>query len=286
MADTIIGSTQTADTKQSLIDSMAQKELKGAAVLAGYFTDVSRFAVKGLKQISFPSLGSFTAANRTSGATAEAQAISDAVDTLALNNNAYLKWIVDGSDEIQSTLDWDLECIARAASAHGRLFESKIVACVTAEAAVTAANAAISKAQILEMRLYLKKNMADMKKVRLFVSPDDFSLMLAIDEFVKNDINGETLALASGVIGRVYGVAVVECDLLASGEYFMAEEGAIVYGFQKGLKVAEESAIDYGTDSKKKVMDALYGVKGLQIGNGPAVQASKSPLMIRNKDAA
>lgn len=286
MADTIIGSTQTADTKQELIDSMAQKELKGAAVLAQYFTDVSKFAKKGMKSISFPSLGSFTAAVRASGGTNDAQAISDAVDTLSLDIPAYLKWIIDSNDEMQSTLDWDLECIARAASAHGRLFESKVLAVVTAEAAQTAARAAISKAQIKEMRLYLKKNMADMKKVRLFVSPEDYDVLLGIDEFVKADINGETRALADGVVGRVYGIPVVELDLLASQEYFMAEEGAIVYGFQKGLQVGEQANIDTGVGSKKKAMDCLYGVKGLQIGNGPAVQASKSPLMIKNKDAA
>lgn len=285
MADAIIGSTETNDTKQALIDSMAQKELKGAAVLAQYFTDVSRFAVKGMKSISFPKLSSFTASERASGATVDAQAIADSVDTLALDVPAYLKWIIDSNDEVQSTLNWALECIARAASAHGRLFESKIIAKVTAEAAQTAARAAISKAQIKEMRLYLKKNMADMKKVRLFVSPDDYDVLLGIDEFVKNDINGESMALATGVVGRVYGILVVECDLLAAQEYFMAEEGAIVYGFQRGVAIGEQKDIDYGTSAVKKAMDALYGVKGVQIGMGPAVQATKSPLMIKNKDA-
>jgi hypothetical protein len=286
MADVIIGATQTADTKQSLIDSMVQKELKGTAVLAQYFTDVSRFAVKGMKSISFPALGSFTAAERSSGSTLDAQAISDSVDTLQLNVPAYLKWIIDSNDEVQSTLNWELECIARAASAHGRLFESKMLAVVTAEAAQTAARAAISKAQIKEMRLYLKKNMADLKRTRLFVSPEDYDVLLGIDEFVKADINGETRALADGVVGRVYGIPVVELDLLASEEYFMAEEGAICYGFQKAPAIGEQPNIDTGVGSVKKAMDALYGMKGLQIGNGPSVQASKSPLMIKNKDAA
>lgn len=282
----VIGSTHTADTKSVLINEMAQKELKGAAVLSQYFTDVSQFAKKGVKSISFPKLGSFTATERASGAAGTNSDISDAVDTLDLDVRAHLQWLVDCNDEIQSTLNWDLECVARAASAHGRLFESKIIAKVASEAAVTTANAAISKAQILEMRLYLKKNMANMQKVRLFVSPDDYSLLLAIDEFVKHDINGESMALATGVIGRVYGITVVECDLLDAGDYFMAEEGAIAYGFQRGVQVKSKEAIEYGTDSELKVMDGLYGVKGLQIGEGPAVQATKSPLMIRNKDAA
>lgn len=286
MADTIIGATQMNDTKQALIDSMAQKELKGAAVLAQYFTDVSKFAVKGMKSISFPKLGSFTAGERSSGGTLDAQAIGDSVDTLQLNVPAYLKWIVDPNDAIQSTLDWDLECIARAASAHGRYFEGKLIACMTSEAAQTTARADISKAQIKEMRLYLRKNLANMQKTRLFVSSEDFDKLLAIDEFVKSDINSEATALASGVIGRVYGIPVVECDLLPSGEYFMAEEGAIVYGFQKAPQIGEQANIDTGVGSVKKAMDALYGVKGLQIGEGPAVQATKSPLMIKNKDAA
>lgn len=287
MADEIIGSTQTAATKQALIDSMAQKELKGAAVLAQYFTDVSKFAKKGMKSISFPKIGSFVASERASGTTVESQDLGTAtVDTLDLNVPAYLKWRVDPNDEVQSTLDWDLECIGRAASAHGRLFEEKIIAKVLSEAAVTAANAALSKTTIREMRLFLRKNMANMKLVRLFVSPDDYDVLLGIDEFIKADINGESRALADGIVGRVYGIPVVECDLLAAGDYFMAEEGAVVYGFQKGLAIGEQDDIDLGVGAKKKAMDCLYGVKGMQVGQGPVAQASKSGLMIRNKPAA
>lgn len=284
MADAIIGATETAATKQVLIDSMVQKELKAAAVLANYFTDVSKFAVKGMKSVSFPKLTSFTVGERTSGATVDAQALTSSVDTLPLDIPAYLKFIIDGNDEIQSTLNWKLECLGRGASAHGRKFDTKLLAVVESEAAITTAKAAISKAQILEMRLYLKKNGADMSKVRLFVSPDDYSALLAIDEFVKNDINGVNTALESGVIGRVYGIPVVEVQSLASLDYFMAEEGAVVFAFQKGLQMAEQPDIDHGTAAVKCVMDALYGMKGVQIGMGDAVQATKSPLMIKNKD--
>ena len=114
MADSIIGAGQTAATKMDLITDMAQKELKAAAIFSSYFQDVSVYAKKGVKSISFPKLGSFTVGERGSGATLDAQSISSSADQLDLNIPAYIKWIVDPNDEIQSTLDWELETLSRS----------------------------------------------------------------------------------------------------------------------------------------------------------------------------
>jgi hypothetical protein len=89
--------------------------------------------------------------------------------------------------------------------------------------------------------------------------------------------------LASGLIGKVYGIPVIEHNLLADGFYFMAEEGAIAYGFQKSPAIGEQDDIDHGVGAKKKAMDCLYGVKSLQIGQANA-SVGKSALMIRCSD--
>ena len=283
MADVIIGNTQTVATKQDLISQIAQRELKAAAIFSSYFTDVSNFAVKGSKSISFPKLGSFTAAKRGSGVTLDAQGITASVDTLALDIPAYIKWIVDPNDEVQSTLDWELETVSRAASAHGRLFDQELRAVVLAEAAQCAAAGAITKAKILEMRQYLKKNEANMDQVTLFVAADQLTALLSIDEFTRAEVYGAAV-IQTGLLGRVYGIPVVETNQLEDGEYFMAERGAIGYGFQKSPAYGEQDELDFGVGCKKRAMDALYGIKGMQVGQAEAAP-TESALMIRFADA-
>ena len=279
MADVIIGNTQTAATKQDMISQLAQKELKAAAIFASYFTDVSNFAVKGNKTISFPKLSSFTVSERGSGLTVDAQAITSTVDTLALDIPAYLKWVVDVNDEVQSTLDWELETVSRAASAHGRYFDGQVRAVVLADAAECAAAGAIDRDKVLEMRQYLKKNEANMDQVTLFVAADQMTALLKIEEFSRADVYGSPVT-QTGLIGRVFGIPVVETNQLNDGEYFMAERGAIAYGFQRSPAYAEESELDYGVGAMKRVMDALYGVKSLQVSAANA-PVGRSALMIR-----
>ena len=60
MADVAIGNTQVGATKMDVIAAMVQKELKFKAVLSRYFEDVSAFAIKGAKSITFPKLSSFS----------------------------------------------------------------------------------------------------------------------------------------------------------------------------------------------------------------------------------
>jgi hypothetical protein len=276
----MIGNTQMLATKQDLIAQVAQKELKAAAIFSQYFTDVSNFAVKGSKSISFPKLSSFTVGNRASGSTIAAQAITATVDKLDLNINAYLKWIVDPSDEIQSTLDWELETVSRAAAAHGRYLDAQIRSVVLAEAAECAAAGSIDRDKVLEMREYLKKNEANMDQVALFVAANQLTALLKIEEFSKADVYGSPVT-QTGLLGRVFGVPVVETNALNDGEYFMAERGAIAFGFQRAPAYGEQDSIDTGVGCKLRAMDALYGVKALQVGAANAAP-TLSALMIRH----
>jgi hypothetical protein len=283
MSDAIIGNTQVAATKMALIVDMAQKELLAKAIFSNYFTNVSQFAVKGMKSISFPKLSSFTVGERASGGTVDAQAITSTVDTLLLNVPAAVKWIIDPNDSIQSTLNWELELVQRASSSHGRYFDAKLKAVVLAEAAEVAAASAITRDVVLEMREYLKKNEADMNAVTLFISPSQETAMLKITEFSSNQVYGASV-IQTGSIGKVFGINVVVCNALGDAEYFMAEKGAIAYGFQREPSYGEQDDIDHGVGAKKRALEALYGLKGLEIGQGNAAP-TKSALMIKFKAA-
>lgn len=281
MADVLIASAQTAATKMALIVDMAQKELVAKAIFSSYFTDVSSFAQKGMKSIGFPKLSSFVVGERASGTTLDAQAISSSVETLLLDTPAYIKWIIDPNDAIQSTLNWELETVSRASGAHGRYFDGKIRAKVIADAAEVAAIGDISRDNVLEMREYLKKNEADMNNVTLFVAATELTNLLKIDEFSRADVYGSPVT-QTGMLGRVFGINVVETNSLSDGEFFMAEKGAIAYGFQKAPAYGEQDELDFGVGCKKRALDSLYGCKSLQIGEAFAAP-TKSALMIKFK---
>lgn len=277
MADVIIANTQTLATKMDYIAQMVQKELKEKAILSGYFTDVSQWAVKGVKSISFPKLTSFVVNERASGMTVDAQALTSSVDKLDLDIPAFIKWIIDTNDSVQSTIEWEVETVLRAASAHGRYLDRKLIdEAMAARFEVTVAGD-ITRDNVLEMREYLRKNQADLAQTALFVAPDQMTALLKIDEFTRAEVFGQAV-IPNGVIGRLYGLPVVEHNLLTDGEYFMAEKSSLAFGFQKAPAYAEEDAIDYGVGSKKRVMDALYGVKALQIGQANAAP-TKSALI-------
>lgn len=278
----VISNTQMAPTKMDLIVEAAQRELKANAQLAGFFSDKSMFAKKGTKSVSFPKLTSFTAADRASGVAGAEQIVTATVDTLDLNKNKQVLWVIDPSDEIQSTLMWELETVKLAASAHGRQFDSDLVAAAMAARTEVSASGNITRDLVLEMIEYLSKNFANKNQIALFISPAQKTAMLKIAEFTTAQIYGNAV-IPSGTIGSVYGVPVVEAPILANAEYFMADKDGLAFALQKAPAYDEQKAIEYGAGAMKRTLDQLYGCKALQIEQGTAA-AGKSALIIGYND--
>ena len=283
MADLIHGNTQLSATKQDLIAAAVQKELAFNAMLAPLMTDVSQFAVKGAKSISFPKLGSFTASNRASGAQGDASVLVSTADKLDLDYNAYLAWIVDSSDEVQSTLNWQLELALRAAAAHGRYFDPQAIAKLEAHGNVgTASTGAITRDIILDMREELLSRHADKNALALVVGVDSEKAMLKIDEFTRAEVYGSSV-IPNGMIGKVYGVPVYIHTGVGAQTYYMFEKSGIAYGFQKAPAISEQGANEFGTGAKRVAMDQLFGIKGMQLGvNG--VGATESALIVKDNN--
>jgi hypothetical protein len=264
MADLIHGNPELGATKQDLIAALVQKELAAKANLLPYVTDVSRFAVKGAKSISFPKFNSFTPINRATATAGDAAVLTATADKLDLNINAYIAWIVDSSDEIQSTVAVQTELALRAASGHGRYVDTNIIA--ELEAGGTAVTAgAISRDIILEMREKLLLANADMNQLVLVVGPESETLLLKIDEFTKAEVYGQAV-IPSGMIGRVYGVPVLINNQLDDETFYMFEKSGIAIGFQKAPAISEQGANEYGSGAIRVAMDQLYGVKSMQGG--------------------
>lgn len=283
MADVITGDTQLGPTKEEVIGAIVQKELKFAAKLTPYFTDLSFLAAPGAKSVSYPKLESFTVVDRATGVAGDATTLAALTDKLDLDKNAYVSWIVDSSDEIQSKIAVQVEFARRAASAHGRYVDTQIIAGLeTAGVATTTAAPLITRDVILEMLQALEEREADTSLLGLFIPPSQKIAMLKIAEFTQAQIYGGAV-IPNGMIGSVYGVPVVVHNGLATAQYFMAEKNGLAYAFQKAPNMAEQPEIAYGTSAVRKAMDQLFGVKGLQIAvNG--VGAGLSALIVKDNN--
>ena len=277
----VVGNTELAATKQDLIAARVQQEIQFRAKLAPYFYDVSQFAVKGAKSINFPKLTSFTANDRASTVAGVPQVLTSSVDTLDLTHKPYVSWIVDVNDEIQSTLNFQMEAAARAASAHGRRFDTEIITELEAVGIATATVGNISYAVTLEMREQFLDNEGDMDMAAWIVSGDQETELLKIDEFKRQDVYGPNGAIRSGVIGTLFGAPVIRHNGLGASTYYLAGKEGVAYGFQRSPAIDSEKDIDYGTGAMKWAMDQLFGVQGMLLGEGSAA-ASESAHVIKD----
>jgi hypothetical protein len=283
MSDLIHGNTQIGATKQDVISAIVQKELKFKAQLAPYFTDVSRFAVKGMKSIAFPKLGSFTVALRATGAAGDASVVTSTVDTMLLDHNAYIAYIVDPADAIQSTIEWEMELAKRAGAAHGRYFDTQLISVLEGAAGLVAGTlGTITEDNILNMREFVKGNEGALDESVLLIGPDLEKQMLKIDRFTRYDAYASS-NIPSGVIGKVHGLPVVIHNGMTTGQAVVAAKEAVAYGFQLGPNSSEQPANQYGSTAKRVAVDQLFGQKALQIDTAAkyAPIAGKSALIAK-----
>lgn len=277
MPDVIAGGLTA--TKQDLIISLVQKELKFAAKLLPYVTDFSAFAGKGMKSISIPKLSSFTVTNRALTVAGDASILTSSKDQLDLNINAYIAWLVDASDEVESVLDVQIEYMKRAAAAHGRYVDEQIIAKLEASAGLDVGSAPITRDLILDMRGYLLANDAMLDELALLVHPDQEKQMMKIDEFTRGDAYGSS-NIPAGVIGRVYGIPVVMHSGVTSGKAYMWAKSGVGIAFQQQPQMSEQGANQYGSQSKRVAVDQKFGLCSLQQGE-KGTTAPASPLIAK-----
>lgn len=292
----VTGDTQLSPTKQDIIAAAVQRELKERSFLSNYCLDVSSFAGKGMKSISFPKLTNFTVEERASATAGTIQDLTSSVDQLNLDKRAYISWLVDSNDEIQSTINYQSEAAMRAASAHARFVDDKIIEELLSVASLSVnagVPADISRDDVLAMRKYLMENNANMNDVVLVIPPSQEEAMLKISEFSSAEVYGQSV-IPSGVIGRVYGIPVLihnssALDDAGNGfqQAIMFEKEGLACGFQRRPSFDEEKAIAYGTGAMLQAVDQLFGVKGCQLGvssDKNVVAAGKSALVAKLAD--
>lgn len=268
----ITGDTQLGPTKMELIAEIAQRALISNSAMLATVRDVSAFAVKGNKQISFPKNTTlFAVEKRASGAAGTDQDIDFGKDTMDLDERAHIQWLIDSDDEIESRLDVQREYIERAAREHARSVDADIIAEMEASG-IEATAGALDQDKVLEMRRILLRNKARANSLYLSVSPEDEALLLKIEPFVSAEKYGRAI-VPNGVLGSLYGVSVVMTPELASGQFFMYEMEGLAVGFQRQPQFDESPEPEYGAGARRQVLTQKYGVKACQVGVPGAFEA-------------
>ena len=276
------------NTKQDLVAALVQRELKETASLLTCVEDHSGLAVKGSKTVSIPKYSSFVVGDRAFGAAGvETAALTDAVDTISLTKNKYIKFGYDASDEMQSTTNYLATAIQRASSAHGRQINTDIITEWEAVGGLNingAVPADITTSNILDMRKFLMEGFADMSKAKFICAADQERILLALPEFSRYDYRGGGAApIINGTIGFVYGIPVILNQQIKAQQSFMVCPAGVGFAFQKNPTVAQDTDLDYGTGGQKVVVDCVYGLNGLQLGEGGAA-VGKSPMVAQLAD--
>ena len=286
MADAYMANTELGATKAVLISSLVQRELAFNAMLRNTVTDVSSFAVKGVKQISFPKLTSFSVSNRSEGVLGETTAITASVDTMDLNFNAYVSYAIDAMTAAQATIDSQMASLKLASAAQGRYVDEQIIVKLAAVAASfinVGADVDVTYANLLTMRKAILKADGVLANTVIICSPAQDAVIMALAEFKSADAYGGNAIVPNGVVGKILGMPVFVHNGLADKQLFMYEKSALAIGFQKEAAYGEESFLQLGVGAKRIAVDQLFGLVGQQLGLKGAA-AGKSPLVVGLND--
>jgi hypothetical protein len=286
MSDVITGDTEVGLTKQELIAQLVQRELAFNAKLTQYFTDLSPFAVEGMKAISFPKLTSFTVQDRTEGQAGDAEALTSTLDKLELDQNAYVAYIVDAMTKKQANIRVELEFAKRAASAHGRYVDQKIIEIGLRAGAYSfenvGADADVAYDDVLAMFEKYMSNDGIQEQGKWVISVSQHSKLMNLTELKSLDSFGEPV-IRNGVVQQLMGMPVIIHNGLAAKELYLAGTEAVGFGFQSAPAMDEQKANEYGVGAVRVAVDQLFGVKPMQTGEKSAA-AGKSPLILGLND--
>lgn len=270
MADAVLGNAETSALRQDLIAAMVQRELIDEAVLAPGVMDVSQFAEPGAKSIEFPKAGSFTVQKKQEDEEAQAQTVTYATDSLPLDQEAVVQWVLPKRSSLQSRPNLVADTVGRAARAHARQVDVDLRDAMIAGAANTVTlSGSFGREEITEMRKNIRADKFPMRDLTLAISEDFEEAMLNVSDFINADAYGSSQPIQEGEIGKVFGVKVVVSTLLtaaAGARALMWHKESIALGFQSGPDF--DSDKDLKNLGTRYSLDQLYGYKVLQAGAG------------------
>lgn len=261
--------TSAENTGQAEISALVQVKLRKNAVLASVFKDVTSFGTDsaGTKSISFPRRSNNFVVQKLSGAQkGDDQESTFDLDVLALTEEAHIQWAIKKFDQQRAKLQILEESIDEATYVHAVGLDADIYA--AAKASIFASNkiaGPITQDKVVDVITQANTIRMPQQNRSWIFGVDSWGTLLKIDGFV--DASKSNLEIVrTGQIGTLYGYPVFQSDALAAGESMLVHRDAVAYGFGAMPSLEDAPVIEYGTGSRRWVMDQLYGVKSLNEG--------------------
>ena len=262
MSGTPIPEANIAPSKSDVILAMIQKELSGKSVFYSLVSDMSRFAKKGMKTVTFLKRSVVDAIDKDCHNPNPTQNYALTGDTMPLDKKPYVSFTISDCDELESVVNLDAEAAKAAASAIQRHVDDAIINALITGAGFTSPEVTLNRDAILGMLDYVDCNFAD-DIVIVASCKQKYTSLLKEAEFTQADIYGAPV-IKDGTMASLYGVPLVFSKRLPVDQALVFDKASLAIAFQRGVKFRKESCNALGADAWNYTWDAKYGVKLLQ----------------------
>jgi len=262
MAGVPIIEANIAPSKSDIILNIIQKELAGKSAFFPLVSDMSRFAKKGQKTVTFLKRSVVDAIDKDCHVANPTQTFALTGDTMALDKVPYVSFTISDCDELESVVNLEAEAAKAAASAIQRHVDDAIINALVAGAGFTSAETVLNRDAVLEMLKYVDCNFGeDIVIVASCVQKYDSLLKEA--SFTDADVYGSPV-IKDGTMASLYGHPMVFSKRLPTDQALVFDKAAMAIAFQRGVKFRKQACNEYGADAWNFTWDAKYGVKLLQ----------------------
>jgi N4-gp56 family major capsid protein len=273
MADADMGVTETSATGLAVISAIVQKQLLAAAKIMFTVQDETARVAPGAKSVSFPRAGDLAPVAKAENTNSFSQALTYAVDTLALDKHYHTFVRLEDIAGAQSVVNVETDILERAGRGMAKQMDTSIYDALKAGASASApdhivqlssSGTVLDEAAILTARKLLDdQNVPEDERIML-VNPAQEKQLLAIANFIQAERYGSAGALTNGEIGRVFGFKVVKTTICEALNVLFYHRSACAFARQ--IEPKWEQMRNLAALSNEYSLSALYGVKVLDSG--------------------
>lgn len=271
MADAIMGVTETVATAQDVISAQVLGYLQQESKMIPLVTNYSNLVIKGAKQVEIPRSGGFTVNDKTENTAEDAQVITYATDAIALSFHKVVQFLIEKIANEQATIAVVQDALMKAGKDMARQVDQDIIDAMELPSSAApdhriayAGTTVIAEVDILAARQLLIQQFLNPAELFLGVSPAQEATMLGIANFIDASKYGAGTPVASGEIGKVFGVRVIVHNDIEDLKSLMWHPSSL--GYASGFGPSFDSDKDLPNLATRYSLDMNYGVKLLDLG--------------------
>lgn len=249
---------EVTNASLEVLSQMVNLNLQRQLVMPGKLLDSSSDAVKGVKQVKIRKFGDLAAVQKLPGVDLVFQGSTLTTDDIDLDQHFAVPFEFEKFARIQGPQAFYEELAQNAAIKLAEKMDDYFISVVDAGAATSALPtvATIDKDAFIKARQLL--NVAKVPNAPRWVGihPDDYAEVLKVAQFVEAEKYG-TSNVASGEVGRIFGMTVIENIAFTPGELLAWHQGCAATAVQLTPDVNYEYSVAKLADLW--ALDTIYG---------------------------